>query len=563
MLEQLRLTSVGGITSATLEFGAGLVTVTGESGAGKSSLVRGLELLCGKRSPVTLIHAGDETAAAEAFFFVPEQLEGLEDSYQVQDRSLSLRREISRSGRGKCSIQGVPVPLGKVSETASRLMTIQSQFAQLELLDPEKQLKMLDACGGRELLQTRSRLSEVFYQVLDCEKQLRQIKHRENTILQTYNGAEEISDFLSRAHLEPDSEEKLNREYDEAEKELARLRELRSRHRQLQDSETGGLIFEIQNLLSGLSDLLPADSSDAVLEASQQAANDLENFADMLAEAAPAERLEELESALERIETQLGSIRRCKRSAGVQTVSELLDYWNSAQIETAWLATAAQMQNDLNSKMAEARRAVAREALKLRELRTAAAAELQRRVTKNLADLAMENTQFRVRLTETNRLRANGAENVDFVLVRAGEEVPVAKAASGGELSRILLALQVSLPDELIPPTIVFDEVEAGLGGRAAYLTGQKLRELADRVQVILITHEASIAALANHHYCVERAGTVSRIFPVTGEARVRELARMLSGCADETEAQSHARRLLNLAGEDDCELPLFDPTKL
>ena len=563
MLEELRLNSVGGVASATLELGAGLVAVTGESGAGKSSLVRGLELLCGKRSPKSLIQSGQETAGAEAYFFVPGPLEGLEEELQPQDRSFSIKREISRSGRGKCSIQGQPVPLNRVAEVAPRLMSIQSQFAQLELLEPERQMKLLDACGGPELAATRRRLEEVFYQVLDCEKGLRQIKQREQHVLKTYGSAEEVMAFLKRAGLEPDSEEKLNRDYGESEKELARLRELRNRYRQLQNSETGGLVEEFQNLFYGLSDLLSSENREKVMEACQQALGDLETLAQTLSELAPSEKIDALESDLDRLETTLGHIRKCKRLANVTTLSELLAYWKSAQEEMDWLAGSARLQSDLNAKMADARRAVAQEARKLREQRTAAAALLQERVTRHLADLAMENSQFRVRLTETNHLRANGAENVEFVLLRAGDqEIPVAKAASGGELSRILLAIQLSLPDELMPPTVVFDEVEAGLGGRAAYLTGLKLRQLADRVQVILITHEASIAALANQHYLVERAGDMSKITPLMGEDRVGEIARMLSGNADEPEARNHARKLLKLDETDQEERIFFDPSR-
>jgi DNA repair protein RecN (Recombination protein N) len=162
----------------------------------------------------------------------------------------------------------------------------------------------------------------------------------------------------------------------------------------------------------------------------------------------------------------------------------------------------------------------------------------------------MERTQFHVRVDETSKLRASGAEKVDFVLLRGTSEIPVAKAASGGELSRLLLAIQVSLPPELIAPTVVFDEVEAGLGGRAAYLTGLKLRELAHHVQVILITHEASIAAMADRHYKVERRGDLSTVGPVDGEERVREIARMLSGRSDDEEALAHARKLLEGAAQ-------------
>ena len=178
MLEELRLASVGGIAEATLNFGAGLIAVTGESGAGKSSLVRGLELVCGKRASAGSIRAGDETAAAEAFFGVDTDIDGLDDALQPRDGSFSMKRELSRSGRGKSSIQGRTVPLNVLADTAPSLITIQSQFAQLELLDPERQLRILDACGGRELRDCRTRLETLFYHVLDLERLITRVLYK-------------------------------------------------------------------------------------------------------------------------------------------------------------------------------------------------------------------------------------------------------------------------------------------------------------------------------------------------------------------------------------------------
>ena len=548
MLEELRLVSVGGIDRAVLSFGSGLTAVTGESGAGKSSLVRGLELLCGKRGSSSAIRSGDTSAIAEAFFSVSEPLSNLEESLQPQDGSLALRRELSRSGRGKCAIQGQTVPLNTLAETAPKLLAIQSQFAQIELLDGERQMAILDACGGEQVAQTKARLEKAFHQVLDCERKLRGVKQHEKEILSTYGAVTEIAPYLDRLKPEPDSEERLNEEYGETEHELERLRDLRGRCRRLENRDGEGVIDEISEIFEGLSELLPSDEASDIIEASQRILNDLDSVAGKLLDYAPSERIDDLESELERIEGSMGVIRKCKRLAKVATLPELIDYCREGEEGMKWLAGSAKLQAELGETAAAAKHVVVREARALHELRVQAAAALQDRVTENLRDLAMESTQFRIRVVETGKVRANGAERVEFVLLRGTQEIPVARAASGGELSRILLAIQLSLPDEIMPPTIVFDEVEAGLGGRAAYLTGLKLRSLADRVQVILITHEASIAALAVRHYLVERNGDLSTVQLIDGEARVREIARMLSGDADEGEARVHARKLLGEA---------------
>jgi DNA repair protein RecN (Recombination protein N) len=546
MLDELQLCSVGGIKRAALTFSRGLVAVTGESGAGKSSLVRGLELLSGRRSTAGTIRAGDDMAVAEAFFNVEAPLEGLEDEkLQPQDRSFCLKRELSRSGRGKCSIQGQTVPLNLLAEVAPKLISIQSQFAQFELLDEDRQLKILDACGGVKLAETKKHLGKVFADVLALERQLRDARQREQEITSSYGAVAEISPYMERLKLTPESEEALNRDYETTERELKRLRDLRSRCRMLSSAETGGIIEDLTETIEGTLQFVPDEKKEGLSEFSQQVIGELNDLLEQFQELSPAEKLDDLEAELEQLETTIGIIRKCKRLAKVSTFSELLDYWHKGEKEMAWLTEFSKVQEHLNKSVAEAKQELAKSAKELHALRVSAAETLQKRVSENLNSLAMENTQFHIQLTETNKLRANGAENVEFTLSRGNKEIPVAKAASGGELSRILLAIQISLPAEMLPPTLVFDEVEAGLGGQAAYLTGLKLKQLASRVQVILITHEASIAALADQHYLVERTGNESKVILINGERRVREIARMLSGRAEAQEALAHARKLL------------------
>ncbi len=546
MLDELRLVSVGGVARASLRFAPGLTAVTGESGAGKSSLVRALELVSGKRSSAGTLRAGDENAVAEAFFSARGRIEGLDDDLQPRDGSFSMRRELSRSGRGRCSVQGRTVPLSVIADAAPALISIQSQFAQLALLDQDGQMKMLDACGGAELSACRRRLETLFSRVLDDERALRGNRLREREVTEKYGALEEIGPVLERLKLEPDSEERLSGEYAAAEKELGRLRALRGRVRLLDDRENGGLLAELRSALGGVASELPEESRDDIADRIARALDELGELASALASLAPAERVENLESEIDGLETTLGLIRKCKRAAGARTAAELIEYRRRGEEELRWLGDLSREQAGLNARAASDKKELARAAKTLRALRLAAAETLEKRVSSRLADLAMESARFRARVTETNKLRASGAEKVDFVIERGGQEIPVAKAASGGELSRLLLALQASLPDELLPPTVVFDEVEAGLGGRAAYLTGLALRRLAGRAQVILITHEASIAALADCHYKVEREGGLSSVRLVTGEARVREIARMLSGDGGDEKALEHARTLLD-----------------
>lgn len=219
MLEELQLSAVGGIDRATLHFSSGLTAVTGESGAGKSSLVRGLEMILGKRASISSIHSGDSTAVTDAFFYVDSPLPDLDEALQPADASFALRREFSRNGRGKCSIQGQTVPLNTLCEVAPRLIAIQSQFAQLELLDPELQMSILDACGGKKLKETAAELELYFYKVIDCEKQVRLAKAHEKEVLKKYSSYNEVAPFLEKLSQEAETEEVLNEEYEATERD--------------------------------------------------------------------------------------------------------------------------------------------------------------------------------------------------------------------------------------------------------------------------------------------------------------------------------------------------------
>jgi DNA repair protein RecN (Recombination protein N) len=199
--------------------------------------------------------------------------------------------------------------------------------------------------------------------------------------------------------------------------------------------------------------------------------------------------------------------------------------------------------------LAEEKKRVKELAMSLRSMRISSAKRLEERVNAVLAELGMEGFKLVVQVNERDKVRSTGAEDVNFLLAVNDEMTgPVSKCASGGELSRLLLALEIALPDDQLPSVLVFDEVEAGLGGRAALLAGYKLKELSRRCQVILVTHEATIASMADQHIVVQKDRDESVIKEVHGDQRIREVARMLSGDYESEEALAHAEQLLRMA---------------
>jgi DNA repair protein RecN (Recombination protein N) len=255
--------------------------------------------------------------------------------------------------------------------------------------------------------------------------------------------------------------------------------------------------------------------------------------------------LRRLKEEYDSTEQRLGAIRKLKRLTGSEDEDSILKWSEEATEAILWLQNSRAEISETEARAQSAKREASRVAKQLREIRKNAATRLELKVNECLAELGMDDSKLSIRFTETPRLRRDGADRVNFMLVTSKREGPVEKIASGGELSRLLLALQLSLPDEWLPDTIVFDEVEAGLGGMAAVLSGEKLRELSSKCQVILVTHEASIAALGSKHFLIEKHEGEAIIQEVKGDDRVNELARMLTGDSSLHEARLHASKLL------------------
>ena len=224
----------------------------------------------------------------------------------------------------------------------------------------------------------------------------------------------------------------------------------------------------------------------------------------------------------------------------------MLNYCDEISNALEWLEKSYAELENLSGRSLDDRKQAQALAMKIRESRQQAACSLAQRVNNILGELAMPGINFIINLTELQKLRHNGADEIEFILQDSSRSGRIEKIASGGELSRLLLALQLSLPDELLPPTIIFDEAAAGLGGRAAVLTGLQLKNLSRKCQVILVTHEASIAALGDSHILIQRSESETFMKNISGQERVREIARMLSGSPDLSEALEHARILLS-----------------
>lgn len=548
MLEELHVKNIGGITTASLKLQGNFTAVTGESGAGKSSLVRALELLAGKRAQVSYLRVGEALGEVEGAFLA-DHIPSLPEELQPQEGVWVVKRVVTSEGRSKSYIQGHVVPLNVLSRAMTHFMHVQSQFSQLDLLDENNQLDLLDSYGGVKLLQKKMALADIFHKAVEMERKIQDLYRKRKRVEERYNGAVELIQLLKE--LNPS----LSSEY-EWENELRIVKEAISRREELESilivleggMASSGLEGELENISLQLKSVLDSSNED-IERTSQSVLMALQQLIRQIRELISSKTsLEELKRRHEELESKLGGLRKCKRIARVSTMEELVEYYTAAEREISWLSESLAEIETLKEKLNKLKKDVSQHALDLRSLRTEIAKQLEETVNSHLRDLGMESTRLTVYIEEMKKVRANGAETVSFMIETDNNlPAPISKVASGGELSRILLALQMALPEEVLPKLLVVDEVEAGLGGKAALLTGLKLKELSTKCQIILITHEATIASLADQHFRVTKEGEESYVKELNDEERVQEIARMLSGTSEIREAIAHAMRLLNL----------------
>ncbi|MCR4818293.1 MAG: AAA family ATPase [Fretibacterium sp.] len=562
MLRDLTLWNVGGIRRAELSFGPGLTVITGESGAGKSSVVRALELVAGKRGAGQLLRAGEEEGGAEARFLISEEhlplFRELDDALQPDDDGELLVRRVLRENRSRVSLQGVQIPLATYALAAGRLIHIQSQFAQMELLDEGRQLAMVDSCTAAPVQETAAELRRIFERAQASDRELRAMTNRRSEVERRYTNANEVLSLVRHVAPEAGLESRLEGELSALSRRIARREKAQINLDRLDGGlSEQGLLSHVRGAFDSLLDILPDEQRQDIQRTIDESLRALEEAAETAREAAMSS--DEDNQERDRVETHLGALRRLRRLSGTADEEGLLAWCRDAQESLEWLEKSYPQLEELSRESRELRRQASALAMELRRGRREAAVALEHRVNALLEDLAMGGNTFEVHFRELDKLRRGGADEVEFNLCSGQRTGRVDKVASGGELSRLLLALQLSLSDEWLPPTLVFDEVEAGLGGRAAVLAGRKLKELSRRCQVLLVTHEASIAALGDAHILIQRSsqgeflssgdisasGGESQVRPIEGEERVREIARMLSGSPDLEEAQEHARTLL------------------
>ena len=561
MIEELRIRDLGVIAEATLELGAGFTAITGETGAGKTMVVTALGLLMGDRADSGAVRSGADAARVGGLVRTHDpEVAGLVDEAggDVEAGDLVLSRTVSAEGRSRASVGGASAPVGLLGRLADRLFAVHGQSEQLRLRSAAAQREMLDRFGGAGLQRV---LDE--YRAAHAE---RQELAAELAVLRDARDARAEEAARLRAELEeieavdPQAgEETVLQQHIERLSNLEELRAASSGALRALSNDTDdpygadalSLVDTAQRELERVAGVDPrlaatAEALQAIGIQLSDAVRSLAGYASDLDQDGPAE--------LARANERLAVLNGLLRGYGGDTAAVIAHAAESV-VRLTELESDDSRIDGLASRVGELAEREQRSAAELSGLRAAAAAELSEKVTAELRQLALPDARF-VASVEPAELGAHGADEVRLLLQpHAGADPrPLAKGVSGGELSRVMLALEVVVAASDPVPTFVFDEVDAGVGGAAAIEIGRRLARLARTSQVIVVTHLAQVAAFANNHLEVvkDSAGgfTQSSCRRLEGEARLAEMARLLSGLSDSESALEHAGELLALGAE-------------
>ena len=551
MLRELRLKNFAVVESVTVGFAPGLNVLTGETGAGKSILIDAIVLVRGGRAQTDVIRAEAESATVEAVFAV----DGVAPARAVLDDAglaaeeggeVVVRRELARSGRHRAFVNDSPVTVALLERLGDVLLEVHGQHEHQRLLEPARQLELLDRFADAEDAVARVAALHAKYRAARDEAELTRVAERDRA------QREDLLRFqvseLDAARLHPGEEEELRgevRRLQHAERFLSGLAEAAAL---LQDApqSAGERLARAVKIVHDLGRLdaefaAPAEALEAARVHVEDALATLRRLRDAVA-AEPGR--------LDAVHERLDALARLKRKYG-DSEAAMLEFRAEAARELERLERHEELMAAQDRVLAELSGELAASAAALSERRHAAATRLSGQVQKALRALGMERAEFVVALERMPEPGPRGVDRAELRLsTNPGEEVkPLARVASGGELSRTMLALKSVLARADRMPILIFDEVDAGIGGRVASVVAQTLAAASDGRQVLCVTHLAPIAAVADQHLHVSKSVKSGRtrvaVTPLDADARVEEVARMLGGTATTTAARQHARDLL------------------
>jgi len=570
MLSEIDVRNYALIERLSLRFGNGFNVLTGETGAGKSLVIDCVGLVIGGRASSESVRAGCDSAVVEAVFNISDvpDVEALllEQGIDPEpDGTLIVTREVSRQGRSRCRLNGRIVTLTALSAIGERLVDIYGQHEYQSLARPSRHIGLLDAFGGARLEQVRDSVRQLYEEWRECEEELAELRQHARERAQRADLLAFQVNEIESANLEPGEDVHLVAEqtvlanaeslydavvraysliYESSYPDIASARDMLGEALEELDNAS-----RIDGTLTSL-----AESLSALCDHTTEISRALREYRDSI-EFDP-ERLAE-------VEERLSAISRLKRKYG-DSLADVIDHGQLAREELESMTGAGRRVDELEGRSAALSEELGNCASKLSAMRCEIAAELEKEVSRELRDLSMPHAVFKVdvgRKRDGHEIVVDGTpvvigpdgfDDVEFLFsANPGEEPrPLARIASGGEMSRVMLAIKSVLAVADAMPTMVFDEVDAGIGGEAAIAVASKLANIGKVRQVLAVTHLPQIAAVADNHYAVsklERSGRMEvTVEKLDIEERVTEVARMLAGEAPSSVTVAHAREMLS-----------------
>lgn len=550
MLTNLYIENIAVIEKSNINFSSGLNVLTGETGAGKSIVIDAISAILGHRTSKEIIRTGAEKAYVSATFdnLNTETISKLADlGYEIEDDTLIISREISLNGKNNCRINSRPATVSTLKEIGLNLINIHGQHESYQLFSPETHIDYIDASGNYENLINEYYCS--YKELKTTEKQLNSLNVDENKRLQEIDLLSYQVNEIENADLQIGEEEELNNErfvLQNSEKLTEMLTEAKIYADG--DGNVTGALETLDNICTAISN--GAGYNPNLSSLSEKLMDIYYNLQDCVSEI--NDNLENIDSdtyRLNDIEERLDLIHKLKRKYG-SDIEEVLNYLQESKTRLEELTELDINKENLEKQYNVALSSTMNLAKKLTEIRLNTANSFVSKVQEQLVFLNMPNVRFTVS-HEIQQLAKNGQDKLELLVsANLGEEPkPVAKIASGGELSRIMLAIKTVMAENDIIDTLIFDEVDAGISGSAAQKVGLKLKEVSQTRQVLCVTHQAQIAALANEHLLIKKETkdnkTYTNITTLDFEGRKRELARIIDGVDITDTALAHAEQLL------------------
>lgn len=551
MLKELFIENLAIIDKLDIELGDGLITLTGETGAGKSIILSGINLLLGEKASLDMLRTNEKSLVAQGVFNVNEEQkkELLDQGIEIEEDEVIIRRVFDDGGKNKIFINGARVPMGTLKEVMKSLVDIVGQHSHQMLLNKENHIKLLDKFSDEESKNIRINIEKFLNEYNELENKINEIENNKKDLAERRELYQFQLEEIENADLGLDEEEELDNEY----KKLFNAGKIKEK---LSISEAG-LKYEEVNILSMLyackknieSIVDYGKDFEEVYEQIEKVYYELEDCASSIESL--NENIDIDERRLSEVIERLDLIKKLEKKYG-SSIKEILDYKDKIKgILNNLEDNDFQISKYLKARE-EARENYWVSAIKLREIRKKYIAIIEKELVRELEFLNMKNVKIDIKLEEKETMTKNGSDNIEFfIATNIGQEPkPLQKIASGGEVSRIMLALKVIFSKVDNIPILIFDEIDTGVGGETVRKIADKLKEIGGNAQVLCITHSPAIASKAREQFFIEKkvieSMTITTVKKLSEDERVFEIARMLAGQNITESVINHARELLS-----------------